>query len=127
MPAPHLFEYATIRFVPKVEREEFLNIGVIVFCKRPAFLEARVHTDMTRLLAFAPDLDIEMLSHHLRSFEKVCTGKQEGGPIGQLDHASRFRWLTATRSTIVQTSKVHVGLSHDLAQTLDKLYRQLVL
>lgn len=127
MPAAYLFEYAVIRFVPRVEREEFMNIGVIVFCKRPAFLRARVQTDMSKLLAFDPALDIEVLQMQLRSFEKVCTGAGEGGPIGAMDHASRFRWLTATRSTIVQTSKVHAGFSGDLEKTVNDLFQQLVL
>ncbi|MFT4024098.1 MAG: DUF3037 domain-containing protein [Flavihumibacter sp.] len=127
MPAASLFEYAVIRFVPRVEREEFVNIGVIVFCKRPAFLKARIQTDMRKLLALDPDLDVETLQTQLRSFEKVCIGTRESGPIGAMDHASRFRWLTATRSTIVQTSKVHAGFSGNLDKTVEDLFQKLVL
>ena len=83
--------------------------------------------DMDKLLHFAPDLDIEMLKEHLCGFEKVCRGGPDGGPIGQLDHASRFRWLTATRSTIVQCSRVHAGFSDDLEATLHALFQKLVL
>ncbi|HPZ89153.1 MAG TPA: DUF3037 domain-containing protein [Flavihumibacter sp.] len=122
-----MFEYAIIRFVPRVEREEFINIGVIVFCKRPAFLQARLEVDMNKLLALDPSIDIETLQSHLQSFEKVCMGHAGGGPIGAMDHASRFRWLTATRSTIVQTSKVHIGFSEDLQKTVNDLFQKMVL
>lgn len=127
MPALHLFEYAVIRFVPKVEREEFINIGVILYCKRPPYLSSKLNPEMDKLLHFAPDLDIEALRNYLCSYEKICTGGDAAGPIGRMDHASRFRWLTATRSTIVQSSKVHAGFSADLDLTLAELYRKLVL
>ncbi len=126
MPGKHLYEYAVIRFVPKVEREEFLNTGIILFCKRPAFLGVRMLLDMDRLLRFSPDTDIEALHCHLAAFEKIALGTADSGPIGRLDHASRFRWLTATRSTIIQPSKVHVGYSDNLEETLEKLFRTLV-
>lgn len=127
MPDKHLFEYAVLRVVPRVEREEFLNVGVIVYCAAQGFLQTRCHLPEARLLAFAgPGLDMADLRARLLAFERICRGRQEGGPIGQLPVASRFRWLTAMRSTIVQTSAVHPGLCDDAAATLEHLYAQLV-
>ncbi|GAB2791330.1 hypothetical protein HNQ93_003462 [Hymenobacter luteus] len=127
MPEKHLFEYAVLRVVPRVEREEFLNVGVILYCSSRGFLQARFEVPEARLRAFAGEtLDLDELAERLRSFERICGGRKEGGPIGQLPVASRFRWLTATRSTIVQTSPVHPGLCHDPADTLNHLYSQLV-
>ena len=122
-----LFEYAVIRVVPRVEREEFLNIGVILYSRNQKFLGVKYTLDEGRLLAFYPNTDISALKEYICAFDKVSKGGKEGGPIGQLDMASRFRWLTAPRSTIVQISKVHSGLSEDAAGTLDRLHQQLVL
>jgi len=126
MQQKHLFEYAVIRVVPRVEREEFLNIGVIVYCAKLKFLQARYLLDEARLSAFSPDLDIIELKEHVCSLERICIGDRAAGPIGQLDMASRFRWLTATRSTVVQTSKVHPGFCDNALETLGKLFGQLV-
>jgi hypothetical protein len=126
MQQKHLFEYAVIRVVPRVEREEFLNIGVILYCTKLKFLEARYLLDEPRLAAFSPTLDITELKEHVCAMERICLGDDNAGPIGKLDMASRFRWLTATRSTIVQTSKVHPGFCDDAAETLEKLFAQLV-
>ena len=123
----HLFEYAVIRVVPRVEREEFLNVGVILYCARLKFLELAYLLDGNRLLALCPALDMEELNEHLRIFGEITRGSKAGGPIGQLDIASRFRWLTATRSTILQCSKVHPGLCTDAAAMLDRLFTSLVL
>jgi len=123
----HLFEYAIIRIVPRVEREEFLNVGVILYCKKLNFLETKYILDEKRLLAFCDSLDITELQAYLSSFQKISKGVKEGGPIGSLDTASRFRWLTATRSTVVQTSKVHPGFCADADEALTHLYTQLVL
>ena len=125
MQQKHLFEYAVIRVVPRVEREEFLNIGVILYSK-PAFLQSKYVLDPARLLAFSTDLDLADLKEHLYSFERLCLGDKAGGPISKLDTASRFRWLTATRSTVLQTSKVHPGFSENPLDTLNKLFEQLV-
>ncbi len=123
----HLFEYAVLRVVPRVEREEFLNVGVILYCAAQGFLETRCHLPEDRLRAFSKaELDFDDLRARLRAFERICGGRREGGPIGQLAVASRFRWLTATRSTIVQTSPIHPGLTTDPAATLEQLYQQLV-
>ncbi|KAA9339907.1 DUF3037 domain-containing protein [Hymenobacter busanensis] len=127
MPAKHLFEYAVLRVVPRVEREEFLNVGVIVYCKAQGFLQCRYHVPEARLRAFAGDeLDLTEIQQRLQAFERICRGRREGGPIGQLGVAERFRWLTATRSTVVQTSPVHPGLCSDGADTLNRLFEQLV-
>lgn len=127
MPEKHLYEYAVLRVVPRVEREEFLNVGVILYCASRGFLQARFEVPEARLRAFAgAEMDVVELAERLRSFERICSGRKEGGPIGQLAVASRFRWLTATRSTIVQTSPVHPGLCEDPAETLARLYAQLV-
>jgi hypothetical protein len=126
MQGNHLFEYAIIRVVPRVEREEFLNVGVIVYCKKPAFLQTKITLNETRLLALYPDIDLEEIQAHLRAFEQIIAGDLSAGPIAALDIASRFRWLTAKRSTILQTSVVHPGLCKDPVSTLDHLHEQLV-
>ncbi|WP_109699596.1 DUF3037 domain-containing protein [Chitinophaga deserti] len=124
MPEQPLFEYAVIRVVPKVEREEFMNVGVILFCRPKRYLDCKITLDEARLRAFSPTLDLEALKAFVTGFEKTCRGE---GPIGQLDPASRFRWLTAMRSTILQTSRVHPGLCSAPEDTLDRLHRELVL
>jgi hypothetical protein len=126
MQEKHLFEYAVVRVMPKVEREEFLNVGVILYCAGRGFLQTRYELNEPRLRAFAGELDVQELQKRLRAFERICAGRREGGAIGQLAIASRFRWLTAARSTVVQTSPVHPGLCADPAETLERLYAQLV-
>ena len=126
LPAPHVFEYAVLRVVPRVEREEFLNVGVIVYCRDQSFLETRFLLPEARLHAFAHELDPAELRARLQAFERICQGRAAGGPIGQLTLAERFRWLTATRSTVVQTSPVHPGLCVDAGDTLARLFGQLV-
>ena len=123
----HLFEYAVIRVVPRVEREEFLNVGVILYSRKEEFLQTLFHLDKIKLNAFSDKLDIAEIENHLLAFERICKGGSDSGPIGQLDMASRFRWLTATRSTVVQTSKVHPGFCDKPAQAIQKLFNQLVL
>jgi hypothetical protein len=123
----HLFEYAVIRVVPRVEREEFMNVGVVLLCSKQKFLKMLYHLDKNRLMAFSKDLDIDALEENLLSFQRIAVGGKEAGPIGELDAASRFRWLTATRSTVVQTSKVHPGFCLDGEDSLSKLYNQMVL
>ncbi|MGX5691323.1 DUF3037 domain-containing protein [Arcticibacter tournemirensis] len=127
MQESYLFEYAVIRVVPRIEREEFLNAGVILYCAKKKFLECICMLDEERLLAFRGDTDIEEVKEHLQSLGYICLGTAAGGPIAKLDMASRFRWLTATRSTVVQASKVHPGLCKDPAETLGRLFNQLVL
>ncbi|MBC7486238.1 MAG: DUF3037 domain-containing protein [Cytophagaceae bacterium] len=122
-----LFEYAVIRVVPRVEREEFINVGVILYCAKQNFLLAKIKLDEERLNAFCVEVDIEGLRNNLNALEQISKGSAEGGPIGKLDAASRFRWLTATRSTVVQASKVHPGFCNNAKETLEKLYIELVL
>jgi len=126
MQEKHLFEYAVIRIVPKVEREEFLNVGVVLYCKRPVFLKSKISLNAKRLMSIFPDIDIEEITAHLRAFEQIIAGDTGAGPIAALDTASRFRWLTAKRSTILQTSVVHPGICKDPGLTLNNLYEQLV-
>ena len=126
MPEKHLFEYAVIRVVPCVEREEFLNVGVILYCSAQGFLQTAYALSEERLRIFSADLDMAVLHDRLRAFERICAGRELGGTIGQLPIAARFRWLTATRSTVVQTSPVHPGLCIDAKETLPRLFTQLV-
>lgn len=126
MPETHLFEYAVIRFVPRVEREEFVNVGVILYCAAERFLHIRYELNEARLRAFCPTADLDELRERLRAFERVCAGRKEGGTIGQMAPAARFRWLTAHRSTIVQVSPTHPGLCRDAQAMLERLFGQLV-
>lgn len=123
----NLFEYAVIRVVPRVEREEFLNVGVILFCKKKNFLKVLYALNKDKINAIAPSIDLEEFKAHLVAFNEIALGSKSSGPIGELEVAERFRWLTATRSTILQTSKVHPGLCKDLEKTLEKLYTEQVL
>ena len=122
----HLFEYAVIRVVPRVEREEFVNIGVILYCKKQNFLQTRYLLDEARVKACFAQLDIEELRDHLHAFVKISIADPDAGPIAKLDMPSRFRWLTATRSTILQTSKVHPGFCYDAAEKVAQLFNNLV-
>lgn len=123
----HLFEYAILRIVPRVEREEFINVGVILYCKKHAFLQTKFTVMPDRLLALCPQVNIEEITTHLQALEQISVGNLQAGPIAALDPASRFRWLTAKRSTVVQTSAVHPGLCKDPLTTLKRLHEQLVL
>ncbi|MEO0468342.1 MAG: DUF3037 domain-containing protein [Bacteroidota bacterium] len=124
MPDKHIFEYAVIRYVPRVERQEFINLGVILFCKRKKFVGMRLHIDEARIRAFAPETDMDLLRSYLGGWEKICEGGTMGGKIGALDPPGRFRWLTAVRSSIIQSSQVHPGLCIDPAARLDRLFVQ---
>lgn len=123
----HLYEYAVIRVLPRVEREEFLNVGIILFCKKEKYLKVRFHLNEERLRCLCEDFDIEEIRKNLESFEKICTGARDGGPIAQLDVPSRFRWLTAVRSSVIQTSRPHPGISITLEDTVERLFREMVL
>ena len=122
-----LFEYAVIRVVPRVDREEFFNVGVILYCSKQKFLRTLYQISEEKLAVISPATDIEEVQAYLRSFEKICKGGTQGGPIGQLPIAERFRWLTAVRSTVVQSSPVHPGLCLDAEATLNSLFSRLVL
>lgn len=123
----HLFEYAVVRVVPKVEREEFLNVGVMLYTHRSKFLGIRYELNKERLLAFNATIEPDEIQACLESFERICKGSAGSGPIGALDVASRFRWLTSPRSTIVQTSRVHPGFCIAPEKELERLFEQLVL
>ena len=123
----HLFEYAVLRIVPRVEREEFINVGVILYCRKHAFLQTMFSLDEQRLLSLCPKVNPAEIQTHLQALEQISKGDLNSGPIAALDLASRFRWLTAKRSTMVQTSPVHPGLCTDPLETLVHLHRQLVL
>ena len=127
MQGKHLFEYAIIRIVPRVEREEFLNVGIILYCKDRKFLDTKYSINNERIGALCAEVDCAEVEEHLQSFEKIAKGHKDGGSIGALDLPSRFRWLAATRSTIIQTSKVHPGFTEDPQSTLEKLYQEFVL
>jgi hypothetical protein len=127
MPGKHVFEYAVVRVVPRVEREEFMNVGVVLYCKKLNFLQAIITVNEQKICCFTNPDEAQQITANLHAFDLICQGVKEGGPIALLDEASRFRWLTATRSTVVQASKVHPGLCIDPLQTLEKLHAQLVL
>lgn len=122
----HSFDYAVVRVVPRVERGEFLNAGVILYSPTAAFLGARIELDRARLLALAPDVDVAMVESHLAAIPKICAGGGEAGSIGQLGQGARFHWLVAPRSTMIQVSPVHVGVDRDLPAALDRLFEKLV-
>jgi hypothetical protein len=126
MPARSPFEYAAIRVVPRVEREEFLNVGAVLLCRQRRFLAARIAVDGARLRALAPSLDLEALTAQLDHIPIVCAGGAAAGPIGALPIYERFRWLVAPRSTVIQPAPVHVGLCDDPAAALERLFTQLV-
>ena len=120
------YDYAIVRVVPKVEREEFVNVGVIVSCPAKNFLEARIELDEQRLKALDATLDIESLRPHLASIIAICAGGAQAGPIGQLSQRERFHWLTAPRSTTIQTSPVHTGHTTNPASVLEHLLESAV-
>jgi hypothetical protein len=126
MHAADTYDYAVIRVVPRIEREEFVNAGVILSCQKLGFLGARIALDEARLLALAPGVDLELVRRHLAAIPAICAGHADAGPIGALPPRARFHWLTARRSSIIQTSPVHTGRCGDPAATLDRLLAKLV-
>ena len=127
MQGKHLYEYAVIRLVPKVEREEFFNVGVILFSKRAGYIKSVCQVNEDKLKLYVSEVDRELVFAHLDVFNKICSGAIDGGPIAQLDVPERFRWLTAVRSSCIQTSRPHAGFSDDLDRTLERLFKELVL
>ena len=120
------YDYAVFRVVPRVEREEFVNVGVIVSCPAKDFLEARVEVDEPRLLALDPSLDLESIRAHLATIPAICAGGEQAGPIGQLTQRERFHWLVAPRSTTIQVSAVHTGSCSDPTEVLEHLLNTMV-
>jgi hypothetical protein len=127
VPTLNSFDFATIRVVPRVEREEFINVGVIVFCLAQKFLGAHIHVNEARLRSLWPDLDVDFVARHVEAFPRICAGGPDSGPIAELPIRQRFHWLVAPRSTIIQISPVHSGLCESPELALDQLFRQLVL
>jgi hypothetical protein len=123
---PAIYDYAIIRVVPRAERGEFLNAGVILACQDASFLDARVELDEARLLALAPDADIATIALHLAAIPAICAGGKRAGPLATLSRRERFDWLTAPRSALIQTSPVHTGRCTDPAGALEALMRKMV-
>jgi hypothetical protein len=126
MQPKHLYEYSIVRVVPVVEREEFVNAGVILFCKKEKFLRMQFLVRPDRILALMPDADMDEIRKNLEAFRRIAAGEKDGGPIACLDEAERFRWLTAVRSASIQTSRPHPGVTDDLQNALDTLFSEMV-
>jgi hypothetical protein len=120
------FDYAVLRVVPSVEREEFTNVGVILFSRPRRFLGCRIHLDVRRLKLLAPDIDAAEVQAHLDLIERICAGGPDAGPIGRLDQPDRFHWLVSPRSTVIQVSPVHSGICTNPQTALDDLFDKLV-
>lgn len=127
MPALDSFDFATIRVVPRVERGEFINAGVIVFCLARKFLRARVTLDEVRVRALWPEVEVDAIREHLNAIPKVCEGSSDAGPVAVLSIRERFHWLVAPRSTVIQVSPVHSGICESPEATLEQLFREIVL
>lgn len=126
MPEQHLYEYAVVRLFPVLAREEFINVGIVLFSKSARFIKARVELNEVRLAPFRSDVTLEDVRENLQAFSLIARGDPTAGPIAAMDIASRFRWLTAVRSSAIQTSRPHPGLCPDLDGTVDRLFEELV-
>jgi hypothetical protein len=126
VPDKFRYDYAVVRVVPKVDREEFINAGVIISCPDLSFLEARIKLDESRLLALDPNIDLDLVRNHLATIPTICRGGDAAGSIGQLPQRQRFHWLVAPRSTVIQTSPVHTGRCGDPAAALEHLVATMV-
>jgi hypothetical protein len=126
MQQKHLYEYAIVRVVPVVEREEFVNAGVILFCKKDRYIRMKYHLREERIMGLMPAADMDEIRKNLEAFSKIAAGQTDGGPIATLDEAERFRWLTAVRSASIQTSRPHPGVCDDLEKTINVLFSEMV-
>ena len=126
MPTRASYDYAVLRIVPRVDREEFINAGVVLHCFERSYLAAACDLNVERLAAFAPEVDPEVVRRHLDAVARICRGDRDAGPIGKLPPKERFRWLVAPRSTIIQPSPVHAGLCEDPAGALEHLVNRMV-
>lgn len=126
MPERSSYDYALLRVVPRVEREEFINAGVILYCRARDFLAARCALDVARLKALSPDADVDLVQEHLAACERLAAGGSDAGPVGRLSQAERFHWLVSPRSSLLQTSPVHSGLCVEPEKELDRLLARLV-
>ncbi|MCC9043971.1 DUF3037 domain-containing protein [Myroides sp. M-43] len=122
-----VYEYSIIRYTPKVEREEFINIGVLVFCKSKRILLSSFHLDKKKIDCFESELDFDILKDHVEAFDHIAKGICKKSPIATLDAAERFRWLTAVKSSCIQASRPHPGMSEDMENVLTRLFKELVL
>lgn len=126
MPQKYLYEYAVIRVVPVVEREEFVNVGIVMLCKRERKVWVRLRIHDQKILALAPEADLDEIRQNLDGFRRIAAGEKSAGPIAGMDATERFRWLTAVRSSTIQTSRPHPGTSDDLEKTLDNVMDEMV-
>jgi hypothetical protein len=126
VPADNAFSYAVLRLVPRVDRDERINVGVVLFCRPLDYLGARTALDEQRALVLWPRLDVDSVRAHLSAAERIAAGEPSGGPIARLDTTARFHWLVAPSSTIIQPSEPHTGICREPAAELDKLFRELV-
>jgi hypothetical protein len=126
MPVPSSFDYAIIRVVPRVEREEFINAGVILFCRTERFLGALIELNTERLRSLAPDIDLLLVQRHINLIPLICSGSAEAGAIAHLGQSERFHWLVSPRSTIIQTSPVHSGICSGPREALQHLLETMV-
>ena len=126
MPEPRPFAYTILRLVPRIDRGECINVGVVVFCRQHRFLGARFELDRARLGAFCPELSLDDLAPHLHAIDAVMRGDPAGGALAALDQSDRFGWVAARSSTVIQASEVHTGITDDPAGTLRHLFERLV-
>lgn len=127
MPDLASFDYAILRVVPRVERQEFINAAVVVFCLEKRYLAARVHLDPARLRALWPEADVDLIRQHLDAIPSICAGDAAAGPIARLPQRERFHWLVSPRSTIIQPSPVHTGICDSTGALLDRMEKQFLL
>ncbi len=121
------FKYAIVRIVPKVEREEFFNVGVILYCKRTKFLDIKFNINEDKLKVFSSEIKLELFNDYLKAWKLVCEGNSASGKIGQLELSERFGWLTASRSTLIQSSKTYSGLCDEPNKALEEIFEMYVL
>ena len=121
------YEYAVVRYVPRVEREEFINVGLAMMCKRRRWIKVGIFIPEGKLCAMCPDTDREILARQLQSFVEIAEGKRSAGPVAQYPVEERFRWISAVKSSVIQTSRPHPGLCEDLDATFSRLFEELVL
>lgn len=122
-----VYEYALVRFIPRVEREEFINVGLLLFCKQQQYIRAAFLINQKKLAVFETEIDFKELVLHLDSFDKIAKGTAFSSPISLMEVAERFRWLTAVKSSCIQTSHPHTGITSDLEKTFDTLFQNLIL
>ncbi|WP_312190965.1 DUF3037 domain-containing protein [Sphingobacterium sp.] len=126
MPEKTVYEYAVVRLIPRVEREEFINVGVALYCRKYRFAKMIYFVNEQKVRSLCPNIELELIENHLLSFQRICHGEKDAGKLGLLDITERFRWLTAKRSTLIQCSASHPGLCEDPEETLKDLFERLV-